>query len=300
MDTYNSDSEQKSMQTSMHKSMHYLGNVKISSAGVNLSLLDDAPFAGFPLKIYLETYPSYPGFDIVLVYTRDGFSTLTKRQFVYLPDKRRLSNPNNALYAVEIPPHELNTYDTFEWWIEAFDGNKISYYSNYGNNFRFRPRKIQFFSPHLEYAKIILPQECIINALPEPLVIEKEQKKEHEDKIVSHEVRVSIAVPGITDRYYPNNEDRFVAASIAIKAEAYSDIFSGVPDKEFLSFPLSFRSQKDGKFEYAWNLQPVLICNPKPGRYSYKIRFSSDGENWYWLGTQEGPLGGRDRAIIIK
>ncbi|MEM2900839.1 MAG: hypothetical protein QXT63_08620, partial [Thermoplasmata archaeon] len=83
-------------------------------------------------------------------------------------------------------------------------------------------------------------------------------------------------------------------------AEAYSDIFSGAPNKEFLSFPLSFHTQKEGRFEYVWNLQPVIISRPKPGNYSFKVRFSSDGVNWYWLGTHEGPLGGRDRSIIVK
>ncbi|MEM2900667.1 MAG: hypothetical protein QXT63_07730, partial [Thermoplasmata archaeon] len=104
----------------MRCSLHWLGEVKLSSAGVKLSLFDDNPFVGFPLKIYVEAYPDEPGFDITLVYTRDGFSTLTRRQFVYLPDKRGLSNANNALYAVEIPSEELNEHDNFEWWIEAY------------------------------------------------------------------------------------------------------------------------------------------------------------------------------------
>ncbi len=277
--------------------LYWLGVPKLISAGAEISLADDRPFAGKSLKFYIEAYPDFPTHDIVLAYTRDNFGSLSKRRFVYIPDRRGLSNPNNARYAVELPAEEINEHETLEWWIEGVGAKNMLYYSNYGRNFKFHPRKLDVRSSHLEYVTMSI-SECVERtAMPEPIVVEK---FDPEQKIVAREVRAAISVPGLTDRQFPSNVERFVAASVAMRAEVYSDIFSGVPKREFHSFPLSFHSQVDGKFVYQWNMQPALIARPKPGRYSYKLRFSPDGDNWFWIGTHEGPLGGRDRTIVVE
>ena len=256
-----------------------------------------------PLEVYTQTYPVGAATKVDLFYANNSLSWIVNATMLLESDFVGEFSQNSQWKAL-IPAELMNSGETINYWIRAEDSvGNIIWDSRNGQNYQVTPKSF-----NIAWVGGFGSYRPVDNGYSEGGFFNEDFSTStgcwnHGASLSSYRERaVRVYVPGLTDRYF-ENEDHIRAASNVLKAEVYNNADI---DGNWTTNSASFVKKEGNDFIYSFFSFNSLCSNYSYGdehlgsnRYEFKVRFSSDGgENWFWRGSENGPIGG-DNLILI-